>query len=137
MTHELFLAMIPYLGIGILASITLLIISSVLHYYFNPGVKILSRRELIERITELEETIRELRRTIEHKTHLIHGCVLDDIEIRTRLVQSGIQEYDEYGHFTTMMMLEKLIEQKDHSIEEVCRLLREQTIDHMKRKGDS
>lgn len=100
-------------------------------------IMILFRQPLMNRIVSLEETISQLRRTIEHKTHLIHGCVLDDIEIRTRLVQSGIQEYDEYGHFTTMMMLEKLIEQKDHSIEEVCRLLREQTIDHMKRKGDS
>lgn len=137
MTHELFLAMIPYLGIGILASITLLIISSVLHYYFNPGVKILSRRELIERITELEETIRELRRTIEQKDKIIHGCVLDEIEIQARLVELGIEEYDEHGHLGTMTMLSKLIEQKDHAIQEVCRLLREQTVDHMKRKGDS
>lgn len=95
-------------------------------------IMILVRQLFMTRIVSLEETIRTLRRTIEHKTHDIHGCVLEDIAIRTRLVQLGIQESDEYGPLATMMMVETLIERKDHAIQEVCRLLRE----HMTRKGE-
>ena len=114
---------IPYLGAGIVFAGGLSFLVAFL--------KVWTKR-YIDRIVDLEAEITKLRSEVAHKNIIIHDCVMHENEIEEKLESLGIEAYDEYGHIGIINMLGKLIEQRDYASREVVRLVREQTIQHMK-----
>lgn len=123
----MFREVIPYLGAGTVIVVMLAFLFAV----FKEKSTL-----YVNRIVALEDEITKLRKEISHKDRVIHECVLYECDIEERLEKLGIEAYDEYGHIGILNMLERLIEQRNHARMEVVRLVREQTVQHMKQHNE-
>ena len=120
-----------YLGVGMVIMAACVIMGMVI-YSAIEWMRGPSKTLLTKRIMELEETITELRQTIEQKDEIIYNFVADECVVQTKLVGLGITMYDARGHLSTPTMVEELIKKKDYAIRELCLLLREQTEQHIR-----